>query len=71
MRLPQIPHGGTIDGVNVPAKLGAYGVVLALSLLGGAAAGAAAGPIDIGDPPAKATGQDGAPASTHASDHRP
>jgi len=37
--------------VNAGAKLGAYGLVLAAALGGGATLGAAAGPIDIGDAP--------------------
>ncbi len=60
--------------MNVPTKLGAYGVVLALCLFGGAAAGAVVGPIDVGDPPAKAAGPEGTPTtptSTHPGGHRP
>ena len=34
--------------MSVPAKLGAFGVVLALCFAGGAAVGAAVGPIDVG-----------------------
>ena len=34
--------------MNVPAKLAAYGLVLALCLGAGAAVGAAVGPIDVG-----------------------
>ena len=37
--------------MNAGAKLGAYGLVLAAALGGGATLGAAAGPIDIGDAP--------------------
>lgn len=36
---------------NVRARFAAYAVVLALALAGGAAAGAAVGPIDTGDDP--------------------
>lgn len=38
--------------MNPGAKLGAYGLVLAAALGGGAAVGAAAGPIDVGGTPA-------------------
>ena len=34
--------------MNAATKLGAYGLVLAAMLGGGAAIGAAAGPIDVG-----------------------
>jgi hypothetical protein len=37
--------------MEVPAKLAAFGVVLALSLAGGAALGAAVGPIDVDGSP--------------------
>jgi len=38
--------------VSAPAKLGAFGLLLATALGGGAALGAALGPIDVDDPAA-------------------
>ena len=35
--------------MSVPAKLGAFGFVLAAAFAAGLAVGAAAGPIDVGD----------------------
>ena len=37
--------------MSVPARLGAFGLVLAAALAAGLAVGAAAGPIDIGGDP--------------------
>ena len=37
--------------MNVPVKLGAFGLILALCFAGGAALGAAVGPIDVGGSP--------------------
>jgi hypothetical protein len=50
--------------VNAPAKLGVYGLVLAVVLGGGVALGDAVGPIDAGD-------ADGAPAGEHDDTHDP
>lgn len=42
--------------MKTPTKLGAYGLVLGLALAGGAAAGDAIGPVDVGEPEAHDTG---------------
>jgi hypothetical protein len=46
---------GAIVAMNAATKLGAFGIVLGLSLAGGAALGDAVGPIDVGEPEAHDT----------------
>lgn len=54
--------------MNAGAKLGAYGLVLAAALGGGAAVGAAAGPIDVDDAPAHHMHDDGPTTPDHDAD---
>ena len=49
--------------MRAPAKLAAYAVVLAIAVGGGAAVGAAAGPIDVGGEPDHPTHSTGDPAT--------
>ncbi len=49
--------------MRAPAKLAAYAVVLAIAVGGGAAVGAAAGPIDMGGEPDHPTHSTGDPAT--------
>ena len=55
--------------MNAGAKLGAYGLVLAAALGGGAALGGAAGPIDVDDAPVHDQHEDPDPRSEHGDDH--